>query len=173
MRLFFRVLIVLLLLTASSQAARFRGNMVDFEVATGGKGRPSIRRIFADADAFATRRGMVRRREEDLDRVYAAMAKPPPYTDHIYTLRLDPAKKQRWDDLKLLVRHDKRFPNIDFFLEGIPGTPSREFMQRFKEDFRREFARRYGARNIVDNREYHEGWQPPKPSASSAPAAER
>ena len=151
------VLLVMLLLNGRSQAARFRGNLVNFEVITGSGGRPSLHHVFADADTFAARPGLMRQREKEAARLRALVQQPLSFAERIYTLRFDPAKRPVWDDITLIIYCDRPSRRVEFFLTGVRGTQSREFMQRIKADFHREFSRRYGARSIVDNKEFYEG----------------
>ena len=160
MRFLLRILIVLLPLASHGEAARFRGNLVSFVIITGDGGRPSTRRVFADADTFAVGHGLVRQREQEPDRLYALLPHLPDFAEHVYTLRFDPNQKTPGDDLTLQITRQDHRQRVEFFLVGVRGTRSREFMQRFKNDYAREFSRRYGRRNITEGKQFYDGWQP-------------
>ena len=141
-------------LAGVGHAARFRGSWDAWEIAIGGKHRPSVRRVLADVDAFAVRHGFVRHPEwESKGNVYTHdYVTYLPIQERCYTFQFDPAKKTRDPDVDLRFTHNGDEPLAELQILGPENERSWQYMEQCRADFLREFPARYGKRHVTETR---------------------
>ena len=173
-----RLLLALLacgwMLAGSAHAARFRGSWDEWQIAVGGKGRPSVRRVLAEVDTFAKRHGFVRHPEREfsgnnytLDHVTYL-----PVQERWYTFPFDSAKKDGEGDIVLSFSHNGDEPVAELRMLGPVDERAWQYMERCRADFLREFPARYGRRHVQETRHVHtdrHGNPAPEPPAASHP----
>lgn len=156
-----RVLVVLLAgwwaLAGVAHAARFRGSWDEWDIEVVGKGRPSVRRVLADVDAFAARHGFVRHPDQEFnmqgftrDGVYY-----PSEQQRSYTFHFDPAKQGRDPDVWLTFSHYGDEPTAGLRMLGPQDERVWQYMERCRADFLREFPARYGKRHVKETWHLH------------------
>ena len=154
LRPFVTLLICWWLQAGVGHAARFRGSWDAWEIEVGGKGRPSVRRVLADMDAFAQRHGFVRHPEwESKGNVYTRdYVTYLPVQERRYTFQFDSAKKARDPDVELTFTHDGDEPVAELRMLGPENEQAWQYMEQCRADFLREFAARYGKRHVTETR---------------------
>ena len=156
-----RLLLVLLAcwwsLAGTGYAARFRGSWDRWQIAVGGKGRPSVRRVLSEVGAFALRHGFVRHPEWEfsgnnytLDQITFL-----PVQERRYTFEFEPAKKSHDPDLQLMLTHNGNEPFAELSMMGPVDERAWQYMEQFRADFLREFSARYGKGRVEEIEHLH------------------
>lgn len=162
-------------LASTADAARFRGCWDDWQIAVGGKGRPSVRRVLAEVDAFARRHGFVRHPErESSGNVYTHdYVHYLPVQERWYTFTFDPAGREDLRDIVLTLQHDGDEPIAELRMLAPADERAWQVMERCRADFLREFPPRYDKRHVQETRHLHTDRRgdtmPEQPPAASYP----
>ena len=110
-----------------------------FSVLVDGPDHPSSAQVTADIGAFAQTRGFARQ-----------AALPPPFTDPL-TRESIPRAPERYarGTLELEVSYQPTTHRVSAYLHDSASGKQRGSIRRFYQDFHKEFAPRYGARDPI------------------------